>query len=82
MATRTLNISLSEELIQRADKYAAKQHANRSELIRAALDAYLKKREEWDDICAVGREYGRRSGIQEGDVAGIVRTYRTKGRRT
>ncbi len=76
MATKTLNISLSEELIRRADQYAAKRNANRSELIRMALDAYLKRREEWERVFTYGERQAKKLGIKERDVVRLVREVR------
>ncbi len=77
MMSQTFNISLPEPLVKKADRFAKKQYSTRSDLIREALWAYLKDRDEWDDLLAYGKEAGKKMGIRsEADVNKIVKEYR------
>lgn len=75
--TQTFNISLPRALVSKADRVAAKEYRNRSELIREALRVYLQELEEWDQLFAYGQRQARRTGMRdEADVAKTVRQYR------
>ncbi len=77
MLSQTFNISLPTPLVKKADQFAKKQYRTRSDLIREALWAYIKDREEWDDILTYGKETGQKIGIKsEADVNKIVKEYR------
>lgn len=77
MQSQTLNISLPKDLIKKIDEVAGMEYRNRSELIREALRAYIKKTEKWNKILSDGIKYGQKSGItSEEDVNRIVSEYR------
>ncbi|MGH9856758.1 MAG: ribbon-helix-helix domain-containing protein [Acidobacteriota bacterium] len=63
MATKTLNISLPEELIKEIDASIKKRYSSRSEYFRnLALDDLDRKR-RWDAIFAEGKKIGKKAGI-------------------
>lgn len=77
MKSRTLNISLPEELVQKMDEQANKEFSSRSDFIRVAIARQLRDRQEWGKIFEYGQEIGRQAGISnEEDVVRIVREYR------
>lgn len=77
MRSQTFNIALPRLLVQKIDRVAQKQYYNRSELIRAALTAYLKDIEEWEQIMAYGAKQAAKVGVKnEEDVNRIVAEFR------
>lgn len=52
MVTKTLNISLPQQLIIKVDRLAKRQAANRSEFIRDALRRHIVEQERWDMLVA------------------------------
>jgi len=86
MNTTTCNLSLPKTLLIKLDQAARREDANRSEVIRQAIRAYLEERNEWQGLFAYGTEQARRLGITERDVDRIVaherRTMRKRTKRT
>ena len=77
MESKTFNIALPKDLLEKVDEAAKKEYRNRSELIREALRAYLQDKQEWAEIFKYGREQGKKMGIKsEEDVYKIVDDYR------
>ncbi len=77
MNTQTLNISLPRELVKRVDRTARQEYKNRSELIRGALAAYLKSKDEWNQIFTSFGKAAKKAGITtEEQVNEIVREHR------
>jgi predicted transcriptional regulator len=62
--SRTVTISLSPELEQRADATAAEEGRSRSELFREALRQYLDRRDRRERLFAAGEEAVARLGIR------------------
>ena len=50
MNTKTFNIVLPQELVNKADSLARSQYRNRSELIREALRLYIADEEEQEAL--------------------------------
>lgn len=79
MQVQTLNISLPEELVKKADVVAKSEYKTRSELIKSALMAYLKDKAVWDELFAYGKGVGKKMGIKdEGDVYKMIDEYRNE----
>ena len=77
MQTQTLNIALPKVLVKKVDDLAKKEYRNRSELIREALRAYLKDRQEWQEIFEYGRQKAKELGIKsEREIDNIVYEFR------
>lgn len=55
METKTLNISLPQQLIAKVDRLAKRHAANRSEFIRDALRRQIMEQERWDMLVAQSR---------------------------
>jgi CopG family transcriptional regulator/antitoxin EndoAI len=69
--TRLVTISLSPNLLKRAEKAAKEEQRTRSELLREALRKYLDDR-EWSKIYRYGERRARARGIDEEDVERLV----------
>lgn len=77
MNTQTFNISLPKELVKKVDELAKKEYRNRSDFIREALIARLKKNSDWEQIFKVGEKAMKDMGIKsEEEVNEIVYKYR------
>ena len=77
MTSKTFNIALPKDLLEKVDLAAKSEYRNRSELIREALRVYLKDQQEWAEIFEYGREQARQMGVEtEADVAKIVADFR------
>lgn len=77
MNTQTFNIALPRELVRKIDLTAKEEYKNRSELIRGALVAYLKDKNEWNQIFTAFRKAAKKAGITtEKQVNDMVREYR------
>lgn len=76
-----MTVSLPPELAREVDRVARKERRSRSELFREALRQYIDRRERWDEIFSYGERRARRVGVQESDVAEIVKRRRRARRR-
>lgn len=77
MQMQTLNITLPQELVKKADETAKVEFRNRSELIREALRVYLKEKEEWEELFVFGKKQAKKVGMKtEADVKKVVSAYR------
>lgn len=77
MNTQTFNIALPRELVKRVDLTAKQEYKNRSELIRAALVAYLRNKNEWNQIFSSFGKAAKKAGITtEKQVNEMVREHR------
>lgn len=70
-ATRLVTISLSPNLLRKAEKAAKEEQRTRSELLREALRQYLENR-EWRKIYRYGERRARTLGLDEGEVERLV----------
>ena len=80
MTGRTLNISLSNELLKALDRRARAEARSRSEVIRAATLAYLEWWDRWRALRGYGRQQAKALGIRPGDVNRLIREVRSKKR--
>ncbi len=76
--TRTLNISLPEELLKALDRRAREEARSRSEVIRAATLAYLEWWERWRVLRAYGRRQTKLLGLRPTDVNRLIREVRSR----
>ena len=77
MQTQTFNIALPKKLVKKVDEVARNEYRNRSELIREALRAYLKDKDEWQEIFEYGRRKAKEMGIKsEKEIDDIVYEFR------
>lgn len=70
-ATKLVTISLSPNLLKKAEKAAKEENRTRSELLREALRRYLEDR-EWRKIYRCGERRARSLGLEEEDVERLV----------
>ena len=56
------------------DGMAKREYRNRSELIREALRAYLRKQESWDQIYAYGRRVAKKMNIKSEEDVNRIHT--------
>jgi len=70
-ATKLVTISLSPNLLRKAEKAAREENRTRSELLREALRRYLEDR-EWRKIYRYGERRARSLGLDEEDIERFV----------
>ena len=75
MSTKTVSISLPEELLEEIDGLACSEKRTRSELLRLAVIQYLADR-RWERIRDAGSEAALRLGLTDDDVEQTVHEYR------
>ncbi len=77
MATKIINISLPEELVEVIDLEAKEQYASRSDFIRQTLVERLALRKELQRIHKAVAASAKKVGINtEEDVARVIRELR------
>ncbi len=70
-ATKLVTISLSPDLLRKAERAAKDEQRTRSELLREALRRYLEDR-EWNKIYRYGEKKARAAGVDAEDVERLV----------
>jgi len=78
MKTRTMNISLPDQLVKALDRRAEAEARSRSEVIRAAALSYLQWWGEWRKLQAYGRKQARRLGIRPQRLERLITEIRSK----
>jgi len=73
MATKTVNISLPREVLDKIDRRAKEEYKSRSDLIRDAALQYMRNRTSWDVLLAEAPKRAKALGIKtEDDVERII----------
>jgi hypothetical protein len=81
-AARTLSITLTPELLLKAEERAALEHSTVDEIVGHALERYVELDPEWEAILRETRAAGRRLGItSEEDVERLSDEWRRERRR-
>ncbi len=78
MKTRTMNISLPDQLVKALDRRAEAEARSRSEVIRAASLSYLQWWEEWRKLQTYGRKQARRLGIRPQRLERLIAEIRNE----
>jgi metal-responsive CopG/Arc/MetJ family transcriptional regulator len=76
MATTTINISLSKQLLDEADRVAEKEYRNRSELIREALRSYILTRQNLDSLYGYSALQARKKRVTVKSLDRVIADYR------
>lgn len=76
MSTVTVNISFQDSLLADIDAVAKRESRSRSELLREAARAYMRRRKQWDDMFALGDKQTRELGLTEADVENEIQAVR------
>lgn len=83
MASKTINVSVSEQIVRELNRLAKRQRRTRSSLLRDAILEYMQQRVSWEDLQAEASERARRRGINtEEDVERLVDEVRESLRKT
>ena len=80
MDTVTVNISFPKRLLQTTDTMARQEARSRSELLRAAVTAYVEQRRRWDHLVSFWRSEAKRTGVTPADVARAIAKDRASHR--
>jgi len=76
MSNVTVNISFQDSLLRDMDQLAQSEARSRSELVREAVRAYIRRKKRWNGIFALGREIAKKKGLKPGDVPAEIAAYR------
>lgn len=76
MSTTTVNVAFQSTLLQEIDKAAQAESRSRSELLREAARAYIRRKKRWNDIFAMGRKIAKSQGISADDVLQEIAAHR------
>jgi predicted transcriptional regulator len=82
MANVTVNISFQDALLARIDAQANRESRSRSELLREAARAYVRRQRQWQYLFALGDRQSARLKLTKADVNRAIRTVRRAARRT
>ena len=75
--TRTLSLSLTQEMYNQVEEFAEQMEISKSELLRRALDLFLASEFRWQQIRKWGEETSERLNIKdENDVDRIIHELR------
>ena len=76
MNNRTVNISFEDSLLREIDRAARRESRTRSEFLREAARAYIRRRERWERIFGMGRAVAKQKGLSPDDVSREINSYR------
>lgn len=78
MSTVAVKISFQDALLRDIDRVARGEARSRSALLREAAREYIRRREHWLEIFAVGQTIARQQGLKPEDVAFEIAAFRGK----
>ena len=78
MKTSTINLSIPQDLLVKADIEAKREARSRSELMREALRFYLERRDRWTRLFTLADVHVAKMGLRPEDVASAVRGVRKR----
>jgi metal-responsive CopG/Arc/MetJ family transcriptional regulator len=78
MKTSTINLSIPQDLLDKADQEAKRESRSRSELMREALRVYLERRDRWTRLLALADVHMMETGLRPEDVTAAVREARKR----
>ena len=79
---KTVSVTLQPDLLAKAQERARREHRTLSELIREALQRYMARDAQWDNLLTRMRAKGEALGItSEADVERLSDEYRRDKRR-
>ena len=76
MKSSAVKISFNDELLANIDKVAQQESRSRSELIREAVRAYIKRKNKWNQIFLVTEKFTKKNNITEKDINQEISKYR------
>jgi len=71
-----VNISFQDGLLRDIDRTAKSEARSRSELLREAARAYIRRKERWAGVFALGLSVARRGGATPNDVGAEIAAHR------
>jgi predicted transcriptional regulator len=75
--TRTLSLSLTQEMYNQVEEFAEQMEISKSELLRRALDLFLASELRWQQIRKWGEETSEKLNIKdEDDIDRIIHELR------
>ena len=76
MSNITVNISFQVKLLEEIDAVAARESRSRSELLREAARAYVRRQKQWDSVFLLGDSVSKRLKLKQSDVDAAIHEVR------
>jgi CopG family transcriptional regulator / antitoxin EndoAI len=76
MPTATVNIAFQTELLREIDEVAKEESRSRSDFLREAARAYIRRKRRWAGVFSMGRSIAAARRLSPDDVAGEISAYR------
>ena len=80
MSNVTVNISFQDGPLDEIDAEAKRESRSRSEVIREAARAYVRRQKQLEDVFALGARIVKQRKLTEADVAEEIRQVRKRKR--
>lgn len=78
MGTVTVNVSFQGSLLAEIDAEARRESRSRSEILREAARAYVRRQRRWQDVFSLGDRQRKRLRLAEADVGREIRAARAR----
>jgi metal-responsive CopG/Arc/MetJ family transcriptional regulator len=77
MATAVIEIPFQKDLLQRIDRFVEKKAASsREDLIFAAIEMYIQRKQNWQNLFSYGEQLALEKNLSENDVINEVKANR------
>jgi metal-responsive CopG/Arc/MetJ family transcriptional regulator len=77
MATAMIKIPFQEDLLQQIDRFVERKAArSRVDLILAATEMYIQRKQNWQDLFSYGEQIASENNFSEDDVMNEIKASR------
>jgi len=78
MQTATVSVPFQPELLQQLDSFAEKKVRSRADIIIEATKMYIARKQNWQNIFALGDRLALENNLSESDVMNEIKAYRNE----
>ena len=78
MQTATVSVPFQPELLQQLDSFAEKKVRSRADIIIEATKMYIARKQNWQNIFALGDRLALENNLSESDVMNEIKAYRSE----
>lgn len=76
MSTTTVNIAFQESLLREIDRAARSESRSRSEFLREAARAHIRRKQRWASVFTMGRGIVEAKKLSPEDVSAEIKAHR------
>jgi metal-responsive CopG/Arc/MetJ family transcriptional regulator len=76
METATIKIPIQPELLQQIDSFVVEKVRSRADIILEATKLYIARKQNWQEIFALGDKLALENNLSEDDVMNEIKAYR------